>query len=63
MGPCKASKGTNTKVTSAKGHFCAYPIAFLPKQSPAWSSLSCSPPMATDAWPVVTLVADKWGQH
>ena len=26
MGPCKASKGTNTKVTSAKGHFCAYPI-------------------------------------
>ena len=25
LGPCKASKGTNTKVTSAKGHFCAYP--------------------------------------
>ena len=22
MGPCKAPKGTNTKVTSAKGHFC-----------------------------------------
>ena len=25
MGPCKAPKGTDTKVTSAKGHFCAYP--------------------------------------
>ena len=25
-GLCKAPKGTNTKVTSAKGHFCAYPI-------------------------------------
>ena len=25
MGPCEAPKGTNTKVTSAKGHFCAYP--------------------------------------
>ena len=25
MGPFKAPKGTNTNVTSAKGHFCAYP--------------------------------------
>ena len=25
MGPCNAPKGTNPKVTSAKGHFCAYP--------------------------------------
>ena len=25
MGPWKAPEGTNTKVTSAKGHFCAYP--------------------------------------
>ena len=25
MGPRKAPKGLNTKVTSAKGHFCAYP--------------------------------------
>ena len=25
MGPCEAHEGTNTKVTSAKGHFCAYP--------------------------------------
>ena len=25
MGPGKAPEGTNTKVTSAKGHFCAYP--------------------------------------
>ena len=25
MGSCKAPKRTNTKVTSAKGHFCAYP--------------------------------------
>ena len=25
IGPCKAPEGTNTKVTSAKGHFCAYP--------------------------------------
>ena len=25
LGACKAPKGTNTKVTSAKGHFCAYP--------------------------------------
>ena len=23
--PVKPPKGTNTKVTSAKGHFCAYP--------------------------------------
>ena len=26
MGPWKAPEGTNTKVTSAKGHFCAYPM-------------------------------------
>ena len=26
MGPCKALKGTDTKVTSAQGHFYAYPI-------------------------------------
>ena len=25
MGPCKAQKGTDTKVASAKGHFCASP--------------------------------------
>ena len=25
MGPCKAPKGTSTKATSAKLHFCAYP--------------------------------------
>ena len=25
LGPYKAPKGTNTKATSAKGHFCAYP--------------------------------------
>ena len=25
MGPCKAPLGTNTKVTSAKGQFCAHP--------------------------------------
>ena len=25
MSPCTAPKGTNTKVTSAKGHSCAYP--------------------------------------
>ena len=29
MGPCKAPKGTNTKVTSAEGHFCAYPTEAL----------------------------------
>ena len=26
MGPFKAPKGTNAKVTSAKGHFLAHPI-------------------------------------
>ena len=26
MAPCKAPKGTNTKVASAKGHFWAYPM-------------------------------------
>ena len=26
LGPYKAPKGTDTKVTSAKGRFCAYPI-------------------------------------
>ena len=29
MGPCEAPEGTNTKVTSAKGHFCAYPTTAL----------------------------------
>ena len=24
MGPCEAPEGTNTKVASARGHFCAY---------------------------------------
>ena len=35
MGLCKAPKGTNTKVTSAKGHFCAYPIYTRTAPSPA----------------------------
>ena len=30
MGPCKAPEGTNTKVTLAKGHFCAYPMLSQP---------------------------------
>ena len=29
MGPCEAPKGTNTKVTSAKGPFGAYPTAVV----------------------------------
>ena len=28
VGPCKVPKGTNTKVTSAKGPFCAYPTIY-----------------------------------
>ena len=28
LGPYKATKGTNTKVTSAQGHFCAHPTPF-----------------------------------
>ena len=35
LGPCKAPKGTNTKVASAKGHhFRAYPIQDLPARPP-----------------------------
>ena len=30
MGPCKAPKGSNTKVTLAKGPFCAYPATLAP---------------------------------
>ena len=33
MGPCRVPKGTNTKVTSAKGPFCAYPIAVGPAEA------------------------------
>ena len=29
MGPCEAPEGTSTKVSSAKGHFCACPIKAL----------------------------------
>ena len=34
MGPCKDPKGPNTKVSSAKGHFCAYPRqAYRPREN------------------------------
>ena len=44
LGSCKAPKGTNTKATSAKGHFCDYPtVAAAP--APAghlfWLAASC----------------------
>ena len=43
LGPCKNPKGTNTKVTSAKGHFCAYPnhVVTVP-ETPVHSTQVCA---------------------
>ena len=39
LGPYEAPKGTNTKVTSAKGHLCAYPKRYgQPTSCSIWIS-------------------------
>ena len=40
--PYKAPKGTNTEVTSAKGHFCAYPNNYPSPSNECHTASSCT---------------------